>query len=47
VVAQLPSSWHQATNCCSCFCRYSALFGEYEDFREDMRNKKMLKKKKT
>ncbi|KAG7391698.1 hypothetical protein PHYPSEUDO_003772 [Phytophthora pseudosyringae] len=24
----------------------SALFGEYEDFREDMRNKKMLKKKK-
>ncbi|KAG6578034.1 osialoglycoprotein endopeptidase [Phytophthora cinnamomi] len=25
----------------------SALFGEYEDFREDMRNKKMLKKKKA
>ncbi|CAI5716122.1 unnamed protein product [Peronospora destructor] len=24
----------------------SALYGEYEDFREDMRNKKMLKKKK-
>ncbi|KAF1788964.1 Transcription factor IIS, N-terminal [Phytophthora cactorum] len=25
----------------------SALYGEYEDFREDMRNKKMLKKKKN
>ncbi|KAI9998714.1 hypothetical protein PInf_003303 [Phytophthora infestans] len=25
----------------------SALYGEYEDFREDMRNKKMLKKKKA
>ncbi|KAE8901786.1 hypothetical protein PF005_g17159 [Phytophthora fragariae] len=25
----------------------SALYGEYEDFREDMRNKKLLKKKKT
>ncbi|KAL4161401.1 hypothetical protein PRNP1_001955 [Phytophthora ramorum] len=25
----------------------SALYGEYEDYREDMRNKKLLKKKKT
>lgn len=35
------------TNFIPAIATYSALYGEYEDFREDMRNKKMLKKKKA